>query len=243
VAFAELGNVHQSMGIQVRPTFRDRRHAGQVLASAILARSNVGSSPVVLALPRGGVPVGFEIAAGLSAPLDVCVVRSVEIPDSGAVLSLAGAGDRVILSAHKKGEHASTISEHTFTRIVRKESREIARRERAYRGLHSAICVAGRTVMLVDDGLAAPEAFIAAVAAVRARDASRVIVAVPVATSSSYHRLLASVDDFVCLEIPSPFHGIGASYMDFSEVSDLDVRQLHEAARNHAPRRISRLRI
>jgi predicted phosphoribosyltransferase len=218
----------------MKPLFRDRRDAGRVLAAAVLAKVKIGTpAPVVLALPRGGVPVGFEVASTLKAPLDVCVVRRVEIPDGSGALNLAVASGRVILSQTRRAA-ASQLSELTLTRIAQKEGREINRRERAYRGEHPEVGIAGRRVVLVDDGLGAPETFIAAVAAVRARAAASVIVAVPVANGSSYCQLRAVVDDLVCLEIPAPFHGIGAAYVDFAEISDRDVRSLHEAARNRA---------
>jgi predicted phosphoribosyltransferase len=218
----------------MKATFRDRRDAGRVLAAALLSKTNLGNSPVVVALPRGGVPVGFEVAAGLNGPLDVCVVRQVEIPNAGGILNLAIASGRVIMSESKRA--ASTVSEQTATRIAQKEGSEISRRERAYRGEHPEVRLSGRTVVLVDDGLGAPEPFVAAVAAVRARGAARVVVAVPVAASSSYRQLFAIVDDLVCLDLPQPFHGVGASYADFSEVSDPEVRALHEAASVRAQR-------
>jgi predicted phosphoribosyltransferase len=213
------------------PAFRDRRDAGRVLGTAILAKSNLGQAPVVLALPRGGIPVAFEIAATLKAPLDVCVVRRIELPEGGGFLNVAVIGGRVIVGGAEMARSAK-ISDATLLRIVQRESREVGRRQRAYRGNYPEVEIVGRTVVLVDDGLAAPEAFIAAVRAIRARGAARLLVALPVAETSSYRRLFAIVDDVVCLEISTPFRGVGASYADFAEVSDLDVRALHEAARN-----------
>jgi len=215
--------------------FRDRRDAGRVLAAAIL-REFEPVAPIVLALPRGGMPVAFEVSARLNAPLDVCVVRRVEIPDTGGILNLSLANGHVILSEFRRAQ-TGAVSEKTLTRIVQKEGREISRRTRAYRGEHVEVDVAGRPVILVDDGLAAPEAFIAAVASVRARAAARVTVAVPVAAGSSHRQLRAIVDEMVCLELPSPFHCIATSYDDFTEVSDLEVRRLHELARTRVLRR------
>jgi predicted phosphoribosyltransferase len=229
----KLARLQQSASALMRPNFHDRREAGRALAAALQTHP-IGEAPVVVALPRGGVPVGFEVAAGLNAPLDVCVVRRVEVPHGGGFLNLAVASGRVILSESKRA--ASTIPEKMLLRIAQREGCEISRRERAYRGEHSEVGVKGRPVVLVDDGLGSPEPFVAAVAAIRARAAARVIVAVPVAASSSYRQLFAIVDDVVCLELPQPFHGVGASYADFSEISDLDVRVLHEAARDRARR-------
>ena len=220
-----------------KPSFRDRRDAGRVLAAAIRAQVDLAGAPVVLALPRGGLPVAYEVSAGLNAPLDVCVVRRVEIPNTGGILNLALADGRIVLSESRQAQ-ASAMTEKALARIVQKEGREIGRREKAYRGDHSELRIAGRRVILVDDGLASPEAFVAAIAAVRARGAAGVVVAVPVAASSSYRQLRAIVDELVCLELPSPFHGIAASYEDFSEVSDLDVRCLHDAARIRARREL-----
>lgn len=213
------------------PAFRDRRDAGRVLGTAILAKSNLGQTPVVLALPRGGIPVAFEVAATLKAPLDVCVVRRIELPDGGGFLNVAVIGGRVIVGGAELARTAK-ISDAALLRIVQRESREVGRRQRVYRGNYPEVAIVGRTVVLVDDGLAAPEAFIAAVRAIRARGVARLLVALPVAATSSYRRLFAIVDDVLCLEVSSPFRGVGASYADFAEVSDLDVRALHEAARN-----------
>jgi putative phosphoribosyl transferase len=183
------------------------------------------------------VPVGYEVSANLHVPLDVCVVRRVEVPDTGGILNLALANGRIVLSETRQA-HAASVSEKALTRIVQKEGREIGRREKAYRGEHPEVPLAGRRVILVDDGLAAPEGFVAAVAAVRARSAASVVIAVPVAVSSSYRQLFSIVDELICLEVLSPFQGIAASYEDFSEVSDLEVRRLHEAARCRARREL-----
>ncbi len=203
----------QPPGIGKKPPFRDRRDAGRILAAALQAKTGLASVPVVLALPRGGVPVGFEVAAALNAPLDVCVVRRVEVPDTGGILNLALGNGHVILSESNRTRN-SAMSERFLMRVVQREGR----------------------VILVDDGLAAPETFIAAVASIRARCAARVTVAVPVAAGSSLRQLLAIVDDLVCLELPNPFHGIGVSYDDYSEVTDLEVRHLHGAARMRVSR-------
>ena len=186
---------------------------------------------MVLALPRGGIPVGLEVATKLNAPLDVCVVRRIELPDSGGFLNLTLAGGRLVVSDMERTQNIK-MSENALFRILEKETREVARRQRAYRGDYPEIVIAGRSVLLVDDGLAAPDALIAAAAVARALAAVRLVVAVPVATGPSYRQLLRFVDEIVCLEVASPLHGIGASYADFAEVSDLDVRSLHEAARN-----------
>lgn len=204
------------------------------MAAAISNQIDIPIGTVVLALPRGGVPVGFEVAVNLNAPLDICIVRRLELADAEGVIGVAVASGHVIVSVSKRANPAK-VSDDALTRIVRKESREINRRERAYRGEQREIAIAGRTVILVDDGLAAPETFVAAVAAVRARRAAKLIAGIPVAASSSHRQLLPLVDELVCLELPQPFHGVGASYADFTEVSDLEVRRLHEAARNRLP--------
>jgi predicted phosphoribosyltransferase len=178
--------------------------------------------------------VAFEVAETLKAPLDVCVVRRTELPADGGFLNVAVIGGRVILGGSEMVRTAK-ISEAMLLRIVQRESREIGRRQRAYRGNYPEVGVAGRAVVLVDDGLAAPEGFIAALRAIRARGAEQLIAALPVAATSSYRRLFAVADDVLCLEVSSSFRGVGASYADFADVSDLDVRALHEAARTRRP--------
>ncbi len=206
--------------------FRDRRDAGRALAATLLTESTVTSEPVVLALPRGGVPVAFEVANRFRAPLDVCIVQRLEVPGSAGVVMGAIASEQVLVLLGSV-IHALQVSEKEVTRVVRKQAREVSRRERAYRGERSAVSLAGRTVILVDDGLASLATPITAIAAIRARLPERLVFATPVASTECYCGLQGLVDDLVCLELPVPFHSVGKWYGDFSNVSDLDVRRLH----------------
>lgn len=216
----------------MKPLFRDRQEAGRALASSLRARTTVLTEPVVLALPRGGVPVAFEVARSLRAPLDVCVVRRLEVPGSDGIVMGALASDGVLVLDQKTID-AFEVSSYDLTRVVRKQARELTRREKAYRGEFAAIPVAGRTAILIDDGIAATSALTTAISAIRARRPERLIVASPVAAESSYWQLLGLVDDAICLEIPTPLHAVSSWYAEFSEVSDLDVRQLHAQARSY----------
>ncbi|HKO51574.1 MAG TPA: phosphoribosyltransferase family protein [Polyangiaceae bacterium] len=208
------------------PLFRNRRDAGRALASNLLTNSNVTTEPVVLALPRGGVPVAFEVAGRFRAPLDVCIVQRLEVPGSAGVVMGAIASERVLVLLSSVIDELG-VPEKDVTRIVRKQARELSRRERAYRGEQAAVSLAGRTVILVDDGLASLATPITAIAAIRARRPERIVFATPVAHAESYRGLLGLVDGLVCLEMPIPFHSVGEWYSDFSSVSDLDVRRLH----------------
>ena len=208
------------------PLFRDRSDAGRALAATLLTASSVDVEPVVLALPRGGVPVAFEVAGRFRAPLDVCIVQRLEVPGSAGVVMGAIASERVLVLLSGVIDELQ-VPEKDVTRVVRKQARELSRRERAYRGERAAVSLTGRTVILVDDGLASLATPITAIAAIRARLPQRIIFATPVARTDSYRSLLGLVDDLVCLEMPVPFHSVAEWYGDFSTVSDLDVRRLH----------------
>ncbi len=220
----------------MKPLFQDRRDAGRVLASKLLSETTVSENAIVLALPRGGVPVAYEVASGLRAQLDICVVRRLEVPGQNGVVMGALASDRVLVILQPVIDEFS-VSEQELTQVVRKQARELVRREKAYRGESEGLSLRGRTVILVDDGLAACGRLTTAIAAIRVRMPQRLIVALPVATAQSYAELLRMADEVVCLELPQPFHTVGTWYADFSEVSDLDVRRLHAAAVSCAPRR------
>jgi putative phosphoribosyl transferase len=212
----------------MKPLFRDRRDAGRALAAALRPKV-AGAEPVILAVPRGGVPVAFEVATSLRAPLDVCIVRSIEVPKNDGVRMGAVASGRVLILEQKIVD-AFSVSEKDLLRSIRKQALQISRCEKAYRGEDPALSVTGRSVILIDDGIAGTNSLVTTVAAVRARMPARIVVATPVASEPSYGQLSRMVEDVVCLDIPMPFHGVGACYADFSEVSDLDVRRLHTMA-------------
>jgi erythromycin esterase-like protein/predicted phosphoribosyltransferase len=211
--------------------FRDRTHAGQLLAERL--RGYAGEhDAVVLALPRGGVPVAFEIARELDAPLDVFVVRKLGVPghEEYALGAIASGGTRVL---NRPVIEALGLPAEWIEAIDAKERRELERRERAYRGDWPPPDVAGRTVILVDDGLATGSTMRAAVEALREDEPARIVIAVPVADPAVCAELRTQVDDAVCLVTPRPLGAVGAWYEDFSQTSDDEVREL--LRRSHRP--------
>jgi len=209
--------------------FSDRREAGQTLAATLLSQLGARSEPIVLALPRGGVPVALEVARAFKAPLDVLTTQRLEVPGhDGLSMGAVASGPVLVLqpSVIKRFE----VSEETITRVVRKQSRQLERRERAYRSDAQATPLHDQTVLLIDDGSSELTAPVAAITAIRARRAKRLILALPVASRPSCAHLLRLVDDLVCLAMPTPFDGVASCYRDFSPVSDLDVRRMHSEA-------------
>jgi erythromycin esterase-like protein/predicted phosphoribosyltransferase len=209
--------------------FRDRTHAGQLLAERL--RDYAGRDDVVvLGLPRGGVPVAYEIARALDAPLDVFLVRKLGMPgqEEYALGAIATGGIRVLNTAVID---SLNLPAGWIEAIDAKERRELQRREHAYRGDRPPPDVAGRTVILVDDGLATGSTMLAALHAVRADDPARVVVAVPVADPDVCDGLRDVADEVVCLLTPQPFRAVGLWYEDFSQTSDEEVRMLLEQAR------------
>ena len=204
--------------------FLDRRDAGRMLAkqlAALAGRDDV----LVLGLPRGGVPVAFEVAAALRAPLDVFVVRKLGVPgqEELAMGALASGGLRVL---NQDVVRTLGISLETVDAVARRESEELMRRERLYRGDRPAPEPAGKTVILIDDGLATGSTMRAAAAALRQRGPARVIVAVPVAARQTCEQLRREVDELVCAATPSPFLAVGQWYAEFGQTSDEEVREL-----------------
>ena len=185
---------------------------------------------LVLALPRGGVPVAVPVAAELAADLDVCVVRKLGVPghEELAMGALASGGIRV-LDEKVIGDLGVTVAQ--LEQATRRESAELDRREFLYRAGRDAVSPTGRTVVLVDDGLATGSTMRAAVVALRQRDPAMIVVAVPVAPPSTCRRLCDAADEVVCLLELEPFVAVGAWYRDFSAVSDADVCALLESAK------------
>lgn len=208
--------------------FRNRREAGQVLAS-LLAGYSVRSDVVVLGLPRGGVPVAYEIAMALHVPLDVMVVRKLGVPghEELAMGAIATGGVQVI--NEDVVQHLG-LSPAILASVAAVEQSELARREQAYRGGRPPVEVEGRTVILVDDGLATGSTMRAAVAALRRRHPARVVVAVPTAAPETCEGLTREVDDIVCAMTPTPFYGVGEWYEIFDQTGDEEVRDLLERA-------------
>jgi len=210
--------------------FRDRTDAGQALARALAPYAG-RPDLIVLALPRGGVPVGFEVARALGAPLDVFVVRKLGFPgnDEYAMGAIASGGVRVI---DEQLLRQTGISPAVVERIVRQEERELRRRELAYRDDLPAVELAGRTAILVDDGLATGASMRAAVKAVRERGARRIVVAVPVGPADTVRQLALLADDVICVAMPEPFLAVGRFYERFDQTDDAEVlallRQAHD---------------
>jgi predicted phosphoribosyltransferase len=208
--------------------FRDRREAGMHLAAAL--RPLIGGPLVqVLALPRGGVPVACEVAAALAAPLDVFIVRKLGVPghEELAMGAIAEGGVRVL---NRDVIGPLGIPPEAIERVTRTEQVELRRRERMYRGESPGPELAGRTVVLVDDGLATGSTMAAAVEGVRARHPSRIVVAVPVASREAMEALRRAAGECVSVLTPRSFGGVGEWYEDFRQTTDDEVRSLLDAA-------------
>ena len=213
--------------------FRDRRDAGRFLAG-LLDQYRDRPDVVVLGLARGGVPVGYEVAAALGAPLDVFLVRKLGVPgrEELAMGAIASGGVIVINDDVVRG---LGIAPETIQQVAEDEGRELARREQAYREGQPPPDVAGKVVILADDGLATGASMRAAVQALRQQRPARIVVAVPAAPESTCRELTAMADEVVCATTPSPFFAVGASYWDFTQVTDEEVRDLLRAAATSRP--------
>lgn len=213
-----------------RKMFQDREDAGRRLAEAL--KRFKGQDPVVLALPRGGVPVGLEVARALAAPLDVLLVRKIGAPGQ----------QELALGAIVDGKHPTFVLNENVAAMVgpsadyveaekKRQLVEIERRRKLYRGDREAVDVRGRTVIVVDDGIATGATMKAALRGVRQAQPKRLVLAVPVAPPGALAELKNESDDVVCLETPEPFHAVGLHYADFGQTSDEDVVTLLAEAR------------
>src|SRR5438105_13310486 len=209
--------------------FRDRYEAGRMLAehlSSYAGRNDL----IVLALPRGGVPVGYEVARALNAPLDVFLVRKLGVPghEELAMGAIATGGVRVL---NQRVLREAAIPPSEVEAVAAAEERELARREREYRGDRLPPEIRGKTAILVDDGLATGASMHAAVQALRLQGPRRLVVAVPVAAPETCNAFRAEVDDVVCAVTPESFFAVGLWYEDFSQTTDDEVRDLLARAR------------
>ena len=206
-----------------RRVFRDRRQAGEVLADELT--SYRGKDVVVLGLARGGVPVAWQVARAVHAPLDVFLVRKLGVPqwEELAMGALASGGGVVI---NDNLVRSLGISDEALQGAIARETEELHRRERAYRGDRPPVDVAGRIAILVDDGIATGASMLAAVRAVRADGPAQVVVAVPVGPPSACRDLAAEADDVVCATMPPGFEAVGQVFADFHQVTDDEVREL-----------------
>ncbi|MCU1235258.1 MAG: putative phosphoribosyl transferase [Candidatus Solibacter sp.] len=214
--------------MSAEPLFHNRSDAGKVLAgllTPVIENRNV----IVLALPRGGVPVAFEIAQKFHADLDVFLVRKIGVPghEELAMGAVASGGVRVLNESIIRDLR---IPQAAINIATQREEREIARQERLYRDGRPPLNPAGRTVVLVDDGLATGATMLAAARALRPQKPGRLIVAVPVAAAQACEEVREHVDQVVCAATPEPFYAVGVWYEDFSQVSDDEVRDLLERA-------------
>lgn len=209
--------------------FQDRKHAGELLASHFVERAIAGPDALVLALPRGGVPVAAPVARALGAPLDVFLVRKLGVPghEEYAMGAIASGGIRVL---NHDFVRELKIHPATIERVTATERIELERRERIYRGTRPSPRIAGRTVIVVDDGLATGASMRAAIQALRTRDPRELIVAVPVAPAETCEDLAEIADRVECLAMPRPFRGVGLWYADFSQTTDEDVVELLAAS-------------
>jgi putative phosphoribosyl transferase len=214
--------------------FRDRTEAGQVLASRLMRYAG-REDVLVLGLPRGGVPVAFEVARALHAPLDIFLVRKLGVPghEELAMGAIASGGVRVV---NEEVVRALGISDEEINQVAAAEQQELKRRENAYRRGRPAADLRGKTIILVDDGLATGSTMRAAVAAVRQQQPARVVVAVPVGSRETCEEFQTVADEIVCARTPEPFYAVGLWYRDFSQTTDEEVRDLlQQAADDHAP--------
>ena len=211
--------------------YRDRIEAGKHLAAQLAHYENCDDL-LVLALPRGGVPVAYEVAKALRAPLDIFLVRKLGVPgyEELAMGAIATGGVRVL---NDDVVEQLFIPAGVIDSVSANELRELERRERAYRGNRPEPEVRGKTVILVDDGLATGSTMRAAATALRQQSPARIIVAVPVSAPQTCDEYRMSVDEIVCATTPEPFYGVGRWYQDFSQTTDEEVRDLLEQGRNN----------
>jgi putative phosphoribosyl transferase len=208
--------------------FYDRREAGKLLAARLAAYGN-RSDILVLALPRGGIPVGFEVASALHVPLDVLVARKLGVPgeEELAMGALAGGGVHVVNEDVVRLLH---ISDEVIDAATTREQAELERREHLYRGERPIYHVYGRTVILIDDGIATGATMRAAIAVVKQQQSAQIVVAVPMVAPSTCDELAREVEEVVSVIKPEPFYGVGYWYEHFPQLSDETVRSILEQA-------------
>ncbi|RVW02750.1 phosphoribosyltransferase [Rhodococcus xishaensis] len=208
--------------------YATRERAGRTLAKSLSHLR--GSDPVVLGLPRGGVPVAFEVAKALDAPLDVILVRKLGVPwQPELAMGAIGEGDVEVLNEDVV-RHAN-LPREAVDEVRTKERQELKRRAEALRGRHPHAPLAGRTAILVDDGMATGATAAVACQVARAAGASRVVVAVPVASPEAMSRMRVCADEVVCPFVPADLGGVGGAYIDFHQLDDVEVTDL--LARSH----------
>ena len=208
--------------------FEDRFDAGRFLARQ-LKHHAADPNAVVLALPRGGVPVAYEIARALDAPLDVFIARKLGAPGHEELAMGAIATGGVVVFNDEVIQHLG-VSQSWIDAIIREQTEELRRREEAYRGDRSPLALEGQTVILVDDGLATGASMRAAVRALRQRRPASITVAVPIGSRDTCDQFRGEVEEVICGRTPEPFHAVGAWYHDFTQTSDDEVREMLDRA-------------
>lgn len=212
----------------VRPVYLDRRDGGRQLARSLRRFAHV-HDPLVLGLPRGGVPVAFEVARALDAALDIFMVRKLGVPGHEELaMGAIATGDVIVWNEEVLSE--MRVAQPRIDAVIAREREELQRRERAYRGERAHPHVQGRTVILVDDGLATGASMRAAALALRQQQPAQLVVAVPVAAAETCDALRREVADVVCAATPEPFIAVGLWYHDFAPTTDAEVAELLEAA-------------
>jgi len=213
--------------------FRDRREAGEKLGKELAAYAN-RSDVIVLGLARGGLPVAFQVAKRLDAPMDVFLVRKLGVPgrEELAMGAIASGGIRVV---NDDVVRSVGLSEQDIEEVAEREQQELERREKMYRGDRTSPELEGRTIILVDDGMATGASMKSAVQAVKQTRPAAVVVAVPTAAPQTVEEISGEVDDIVCLTTPQPFMAVGTWYEDFSQTSDEEVKHFLERAAEKLP--------
>lgn len=208
--------------------FYNRTEAGKLLATKLQPYAD-RPDVLALALPRGGVPVAFEVSRALNAPLDVFVVRKLGMPghEELAMGAIATGGGKVV---NRDVVQTFRIPNHVIDAVAVREGEELARRERLYRGNRPPPQISGRVVILIDDGLATGSSMSAAIAALRKQGPAKIVVAVPVAAPSTCDEFRSEVDEIVCAVTPEPFYAVGLWYQDFSQTTDQEINELLERA-------------
>jgi len=214
--------------------FRDRAEAGSLLARKLEHYKNAPDL-LVLGLPRGGVPVACAVATAMNAPLDVLIVRKLGVPgyDELAMGAIASNGIQILNDSLIR--HLD-IPESVIQSVIEREREELNRREREYRGVRPPAEISGKTVIIVDDGLATGSTMRAAIAALRLQHPAKIVAAVPTASAETCEELKQEADEVVCAITPEPFYAVGLSYEDFAQTTDAEVRALMAA---HLPERLN----
>jgi len=213
--------------------FRNRAEAGSLLAQK-LERYKDMAGVLVLGLPRGGVPVANAVAVALNAPLDMILVRKLGVPGQEELAMGAIASNGIQILNDPIIQYMG-IPESEVEAVIKRETQELRRREREYRGVRPPVEIPGKIVIVVDDGLATGSTMKAAIAALRSQNPARIIVAVPTASPETCQELKSTADEIVCAITPEPFYAVGFSYEDFEQTTDSEVRALIQTAATRSP--------